>query len=212
MNAKLVEDGFDLFSKDKYSEAIPLLERMAKIECPPADASLFLGASRSLASGDRKYIDEAVNEVKGNLPEDHICSVYGFALWDMGLHDDGAVYLRKSVELNPSKGNLDVCVCRFDTVPALGEEALVYCNMLLAIQPNDNMALLGRGCILEGKGLFAEALKDFQEASRIDPNEPGAHYELGNLLVLMDDTEAALEEFMQHKLELLCVFVTSANC
>lgn len=190
-------DWYEFYNAGRYSEARPLLEQEAAKEPVPGEMSLFLGAVQTLLDKDRRHIDSALEITRGNVAEDLAMAVAGCILWDIGLHDEGAAKLRKACSLCSSVQNLSLAARRFEKDPSFDEESVLLYNRILAETPRDAGTLVGRGAAKEGKAvrLLDEALRDFKLALEIDPQEPSAHYEMGNILGCQGELEEALLHF-----------------
>jgi tetratricopeptide (TPR) repeat protein len=180
------------------------LEEAVAREKTPGEATLFLGAVRALCENDRRYLDDAVKAVRGNVSHDRVTLVSGAFIFNIGLTvanrqfiEEGARGLREAVLANPDKRYLDVAATHLEKDSLYREEALRLYERILASCPADAGALVGRGGIRENRAveMLDQAEEDFEAALRSDPTCASAHYEMGNLLAVRGDYLQAIPRF-----------------
>ncbi|MFB3893842.1 MAG: hypothetical protein ACE15C_17660 [Phycisphaerae bacterium] len=190
-------DWHELWLAGRNAEAKPILESKAVRESPPGQATLFLGAVRSLLEADRRHIDAAVIATQSTVRPDLVMAVSGCVLWDIGLKDEGADRMRRAIAISTTADNLDTAATRFQKENAYAKEAILLFEELLKLNPDDPDKIVGRGCARERYALLLLGLAkaDFESAVAADPKSATAHYELGNILALLDEFEKGLPEF-----------------
>ena len=190
-------DWVALYAAGRNVEAKPLLEEQVAHEQVPGMATLYLGAVRTLLDHDRRHLDIAIQAARSNVRQDLLASVAGSTLWDIGLHTEGAELLRKAITIDPNPQNLGVAASRFDKIPAFADEAICLHDRIIACDPRNVPALVGRGGTKVAKSmvLLDHAEHDFKAAICIDPHDPYANYEMGNLLATLGDYREGLEYF-----------------
>jgi len=68
-------------------------------------------------------------------------------------------------------------------------------NEILSADPADRMALLARGSVYLKMKHAEDAIKDFSEALRLNPNHPKGYHLRGLAKEILGDDDAALEDF-----------------
>ena len=68
-------------------------------------------------------------------------------------------------------------------------------NEILAADPADRMALLARGSVHLKMKHAADAIEDFSEALRLNPNHPKGYHLRGLAKEILGDDDAALKDF-----------------
>jgi tetratricopeptide (TPR) repeat protein len=75
------------------------------------------------------------------------------------------------------------------------EQALRYYRRMLALDPNDTLALASIGYHLAQDGRHREALAMFERVVALKPNDAEAHFDRAFLLQTLNDHDAALAAF-----------------
>lgn len=189
--------GIALFEDGRGREALPLLRKEARKEEPPGLATLYLGAAESDRHGDASYVEEAARCVGDNVPEDLVLQVVGATKYDLGSREDGLDLMRKAVQLNPSRKNILVFATRLDDSRENDYEAIRLYERLLENNDEDVNALLGWAAIAGEQGQATEAQEALRKLLRLLPEDPKAHYELGNILEREDEPAFALLLFQR---------------
>lgn len=68
-------------------------------------------------------------------------------------------------------------------------------NEILNTEPDDRMALLARGSVYLKMNRAEDAIKDFSEALRLNPNHPKGYHLRGLAQEILGDDDAALKDF-----------------
>lgn len=103
------------------------------------------------------------------------------------LERDGRLLVRlENGKLAEATGQL-----HFDFMLATAEDAAV-----LGVRTKSAEDWLEEARAHEADGLLPEAVAAFQEALRLEPNDPIWHFDLGNLLYALEDRHGAIEHFL----------------
>jgi arylsulfatase A-like enzyme/Flp pilus assembly protein TadD len=173
--ANLLHDAMLDVEDTRFSEAVPLLERVLKDEPNMPVAAMQLG----IAQVGLKHYAEAIEPLQKavQLAPDSGLGHYhlGLALFQTGNWKDAAPQFEAAVARAPKWADahfsLAAVYARIDRVP----EAMKELDITLALTPNHYRANLLRGRILSLQGDPVAALPNLLKAAEVEPGSREAH-------------------------------------
>ena len=137
---------------------------------------------------DQKFLLPLYNEQLESLFLDN----RGFALEDIGHHEEALATYDRAIQLGPDI--TDTHVHRGVVLKHLGryEEALAALDRAIQISPNVATPHSNRSIVLEQLGRYEEALAACDRAIQIDPNVATPHSSRGSILLILGRNEEAL--------------------
>jgi len=170
-----------------------LKAKAARGECPDI-GTLLLGSMESIRTKDRRHIEEAVEAVRGKLPEDTVLHILAETKCRLGETAEGIALMRQAVALSPTEYHLVALAANLFVVPGSEPEARKLCEEVLAKKPGQYCALLNLAWI-EGREDLPKGLEMVRRASQDAPYDADAHLFMGQSLVHLGRYEEAIEEF-----------------
>jgi tetratricopeptide (TPR) repeat protein len=195
--------GLVLFQENKLSEAEAEFRRAQKLKptLPQIDALLAMTLSeqgkyeQALPGLEKGYHKSANADLK------RMCGLRLQRTYT-ALHND-----RKALEITSELGRLypDDPEVLYYSSKVFGNQAFISAQKLFATAPKSIWGLLAAGEAHESQGQFVDAIADYREALKLDPNHPNLHFRIGRALLARSesrgddnaDAESAKEEFAQ---------------
>ena len=186
---------YELFTAERYPEAVGLLRGVLKHEPENFEALNRLGAVLT----NQKKLHEALycfwRALKINRRSPLALSNYGMVLGELGHHEESAAALNKAVYLDPHNGitwnNIG------NTLERIGryQEALTALDKALAINPKDAMSHCNRGVVLQRLNRRHEAIESFEMCLSLDANYADAYYNRGCALLALGKFEQGWSDY-----------------
>jgi tetratricopeptide (TPR) repeat protein len=175
-----LEKGMELIESGSFEEAIEVLDDMIN-SGETAEHYYNIGY---LKTAEGKY-SEAIEAFRKATELDRLfAKAYegmGKAYKAMGEPDLAEKFLQKAADIYMDKENV--------------EEAESILNDILEISKDSVNVFNSLGVLYRKKGDFKNALKNYEKALRIHPDEPFIHYNIGRLFLDMKDPGKATEYF-----------------
>ncbi len=168
--------------KGDYSSAVPPLKRAAELDPDSAPLQQMLGFAL-LAAG---YASEAVP----HFEKVHEFAALGIAQLQMGQPLEAIANLQTALAKNPNDPDLLFYLSRGGAL--LSSQSL---DKLLGNFPNSPRAHQAKGQTLFEMKLYADSIKEYQQALALQPGLPGARLELGQVYAANSDWPKAEEQF-----------------
>lgn len=176
--------GSALFRKERFGEALPHLERAARLD--PNDAHAHYSLGRALEAVGRPQ--EAFTEYQAAV---HLDEAYPDAENDLGLSlvmqgqlAAAQKHFERAIAIDPSYasgyGNLGMVYARMGQA----EEAIASCEKALQLDPGLLPANQTIATVLAGQGQFDAAIERLESILRIDPRNQNARSELDRITSL----------------------------
>jgi tetratricopeptide (TPR) repeat protein len=195
--------GLVLFQENKLSEAEAEFRQAQKLKptLPQIDALLAMtfseqGKYEQALPGLEKGFHQSANSDLKRMCGLRLQRTY------TALHND-----RKAVEITIELGRLypDDPEVLYYSSKVFGNQAFLSAQKLFATAPKSMWGLLAAGEAHESQGQFVDAIADYREALKLDPNHPNLHFRIGRALLARSenkggdnaDAESAKEEFAQ---------------
>ncbi|MEO8284814.1 MAG: tetratricopeptide repeat protein [Chloroflexota bacterium] len=154
------------------------------------DALSALQTRRGDEASARDAIERAV-QIAPQTAEDHLW--HGKFLRTLGRPDEAEVDLRIAGE-DPGVWEAHLVLGQLLLEAGRGPDALVEFQLALAVQPNNETALLATGRLLVLAGKQEDARKLFERLTTVSPQNVDGHIALLELLISRGETDAAVTE------------------
>jgi Flp pilus assembly protein TadD len=172
--------GVLLFFQSDYANAIPLLRAALKIHPTPWKLQALLGMAEK-RTGDGNSARTDLEEAFPKLQEPKIRVETGMELIELysstGDLEKAGVTAGALRRLEPT--NLDVLYAAYRIYSDLAGEAMLSVSMVAPKSARMHQIMAHE---LARQGRTTEAIANYREAIKIDPNVPGLHYELAEML------------------------------
>ena len=178
-------DALDLFSSNKYEEAVECCDNALNLNQENEDAwTLKITALRKLCRNSE--VIECIDNPLDIYPEkSSLWTFKGLALRDLEKYDEAIVCFDKALELDSEdesvwshKGNALRCLNK-------GDEAVACFDKALQINPKDAISWHNKGNTLHELKRFEEAIDCYDKALEIDPENAKAWQNKGTSLGLI---------------------------
>lgn len=180
--------GVLLFFQGKYTEAIPQFRSVLKLQPGLGKIQALLGIAEK-RSGDFKDARGDLEEAFPRVREAKIRNETGMELIDLYSQTGDLVHAASVVgvlqKLEPT--NEAILYSAYRVYSELAEQSVLS---LMVAAPQSAYMREVMGLELAKHGHPAEAIENFREAIKIDPQRPGPHYELAEVLNASADTRA----------------------
>ncbi|GAB6095159.1 hypothetical protein JCM14469_14110 [Desulfatiferula olefinivorans] len=177
---KKLDKGMDLIEKGNYEEALDVLDEMVN-QGETAEYYYNIGYIRT---SEGKY-PEAIEAFRKAVQLDHLfAKAYegmGRAYHALGQSDQAEKYLQKAADIYMDKENV--------------EDAEAILNDILEISKDSANVFNSLGVLYRKRGDFKNALKNYEKALRIHPEETFILYNVGRLHLDLKDPGKAAEFF-----------------
>jgi tetratricopeptide (TPR) repeat protein len=137
--------------------------------------------------------------VKANPKEPNVHFGLGYLLWTQGQTEEAARELH--AELDNDHDHLQAMLYLADTDIQMNrmDDARLLLEKLVKINPGNSMEHLDLGVVYADKDRKAEALKEFQAAAKLAPNDVKAYWRMARLYRSMGNTVQANAELDKAK-------------
>jgi len=195
---QLYTGGAEASDNLRLTDARRLLEQAVAIDPSFAMAYFELAeAMRTLgqSSLSNEYIEKAL-EHQERLPDRQLLLLQAvYALRVEGDPDRASGILETLVSLYPDEEQAHEQLQRIYRDQGRNEQALAAAERSVAALPRSGLLRNSYGYRLVSVGRYAEAIEQFQEYARLNPNEANPHDSLGEAYLISGEPEKALEEY-----------------
>ncbi len=148
--------------------------------------------------GDAEGLRKLASDEDAQLLPPRSLMQLGSALWGVGLLDEGIAFLEKATQRHPSDLWLHYVLGGAHYEQGHFDEARTHYTTVLALRPDSVGAhnMLG-GLLCDRLSEFEAALRIFDEAARLAPQDPAVHFNRGNALQRLRRLEEALRAYEQ---------------
>ncbi|HUN81762.1 MAG TPA: sulfatase-like hydrolase/transferase [Phycisphaerae bacterium] len=192
-----LQDANRLIGKEKFSEALPLLEDACK-KSPKSTMPLYILGTTYLKLSRP---EDALKIFLAGLDIDHKMTALwisaGDALMELGKTQDAVT--RYTASLNYDDASPVLYFKRSRAFAKLGQTNRVVADLRKAIslRPDFADALYELGVILADQNQLPEAIRCYRDAAKSRPNDAATHYNLGVALQRMGDIKGAEPELRE---------------
>jgi Tfp pilus assembly protein PilF len=186
-----------LFFQGAYKDAIPQLRTAVKLRPTLWKTEALLGiAEKRTGDADqaRRYLEQAFPRIT----EEKIRIETGMELIEIYSHsgelDKAAAVVAVLRKLEPTDAN--VLYTAYRIYSDLTDDSLLSLSMVAPKSARMQQAMAHE---LAKRGSTAESLNDYREAVKLDPNIPGIHFELAEILRTVDTPESRQEAEAEYK-------------
>ena len=196
----LITKGTALILLEKYNRSILAFDKTLELEPLNVDALGGKGVSLLALGEDEKALTYITTALE--FEPDNIYSLVGKAsfLEKQGYFMKAIIEYDKVMEVDPEhdfallqKARLSIKL--FEDDPDKYEEALSYYDQILAFEPNNLAAIVGKANILSHQGEDQKAILAYGEVLEHDPDNADALLGLGTILLKLEQYNLAIETF-----------------
>jgi Flp pilus assembly protein TadD len=183
--------GTILFFQGSYAEAVPELQTAVKLQPALWKTEALLGIAEN-RSGDVDQAKRNLEKAFPNIREEKIRIEAGMELIEIysrtGDLDKAAAVIATLKKLSPTDPN--VLYSAYRLYSDLADESLLSLSVVAPKSPRMHQALAHE---LAKRGNTAEAIDHYRAAVKLDPQIPGIHFELAEMLNVVDTPESKQE-------------------
>ena len=189
--------GVILFFQGAYGEAIPQLRAALKLRPTLSKIQALLGIAEKRA-GDSNAARHDLEEAFPKVQEEKIRIETGMELIEIysrtGDLDKAASIIATLKKVNPTDPNILYSAYRLYS--DLADESLLSLSVVAPKSARMHQALAHE---LAKRGNTAEAIDHYRAAIKLDPQLPGIHFELAEMLNVLDTPESKHEAEAEYK-------------
>ena len=189
--------GVILFFQGAYADAIPQLRAALKLQPTLSKTEALLGIAEK-RTGDIDRATHDLDKAFPNLTEEKIRTETGMELIEIysrsGDLDKAAAVIATLKKLNPTDPNILYSAYRLYS--DLADESLLS---LSAVAPKSARMHQAIAHELAKRGSTTEAIENYRTAIKLDPQIPGIHFELAEMLRIADTPERRQEAEAEYK-------------
>lgn len=189
--------GAILFFQGSFAQAVPELRTAVKLRPTLWKTEALLGIAEK-RTGDLESATQDLNKAFPNLTEQKIRTETGMELIEIysrsGDLDKAAAVVATLKKLNPTDPNILYSAYRLYS--DLSDEALLS---LSAVAPKSARMHQAIAHELAKRGSTSEAIDNYRAAIELDPQIPGIHFELAEMLNVVDTPESKQEAEAEYK-------------
>jgi serine/threonine protein kinase/tetratricopeptide (TPR) repeat protein len=184
------------------SEAMPKAKAAAlrALELDETLAEAHTALAQVLAHYEWKWVEagkhyERAIQLNPNLAPAHL--YYGIYLATLGRMDEGIEEIKEGQRLDPLTSLTRVLLAFYYHMSRQNDEAISQCRKIIETDSNFYLVHSVLGLSYEQKGMYAEAIAEFNEARRLDPEQPFTLGYLGHANALMgrrDEAQKMVDE------------------
>jgi len=169
----------DHFEGD-FQQALAKFERTITIGSEATDAVVhFLIANVYLSQKELSKAEEHLKGASGFIPR---------------FRSDN-LNLRRYFDGAPPSSHAHVNLAALYLFKGWRDKALEECDLALKDHASNPIALYLKGIALKGKREFDQAIAQFQQVNKLEPQFISAHYELAGLYLATNSTKQAIDEY-----------------
>jgi Tfp pilus assembly protein PilF len=189
--------GTILFFQGAYRDAIPQLRAAVKLRPTLWKTEALLGiAEKRAGDADQARLD--LEKAFSRITEKKIKIETGMELIEIYSHsgelDKAAAVVAVLRKLEPSDAN--VLYTAYRIYSDLTDDSMLSLSMVAPKSARMHQAMAHE---LAKRGSTAESINDYREAIKLDPNIPGIHFELAEILRTADTPESRQEAEAEYK-------------
>jgi tetratricopeptide (TPR) repeat protein len=189
--------GTVLFFQGDYTNAIPQLRAALKLRSTLWRTEALLGTAEK-RTGDTDRAKHDLEKAFSNLTNEKVRTETGMELIEIysrtGDLDKAASIIAILKKLNPTDQNILYSAYRLYS--DLADESLLSLSVVAPKSARMHQALAHE---LAERGNTAEAIENYRAAIKLDPQIPGIHFELAEMLNVVDTPESKQEAEAEYK-------------
>ena len=193
--------GAVLFFQGAYADAIPQLRAALKLRPTPWKTQALLGIAEKRV-GDVDAARRDLEKAFPNVPENKIRVETGLELIEVcsetGDLEKAAATVSTLRTLDPTDATILYTAYRVHS--DLADESLLS---LSVVEPNSGRMHQAMAHELAKRGNTAEAIENYRTALKLDPQLPGIHFELAEMLSTLETAEGRQEADAEYKAALV---------
>lgn len=179
----------------EYTCALDGFRQIQQSQPDSAAAHILVGEALDGLGKTPEAITEFQKAVQVSPREPNVHFGLGFLYWKSHQYDQAKQEFE--TELTNDPGNAQALAYLGDTEMKSGnrESATSLLRKAVALRTDIRIAYIDLGLLLMQDKKHKEAVSEFQEAIKLDPNEPDAHYRLAHAYQALGQTAEAAKEF-----------------
>jgi tetratricopeptide (TPR) repeat protein len=189
--------GAILFFQRSFAEAVPELRTAVKLRPTLWKTQALLGIAEK-RTGDTQHARHDLEKAFPNLTEEKIRTESGMELIEIYSHsgdlDKAAAIIASLKQSNPTDPNTLYSAYRLYS--DLADESLLSLSVVAPKSARMHQALAHE---LAKRGSTSEAIENYRAAIKLDPQIPGIHFELAEMLNVVDTPESKQEAEAEYK-------------
>jgi tetratricopeptide (TPR) repeat protein len=189
--------GAILFFQGSYAEAVEELRTAVKLRPTLWKTQALLGIAEK-RTGDTQHARDDLDKAFPNLTEEKVHTETGLELIEIysqsGDLDKAAAVIASLKKSNPTDPNILYSAYRLYS--DLADESLLS---LSVVAPNSGRMHQALAHELAKRGNTSEAIENYRAAIKLDPRIPGIHFELAEMLNVVDTPESKQEAEAEYK-------------
>jgi len=185
--------GFATFRAERYSEAVPPLERRLRANPEDSFARQLLGLSYSMLEKDQKVVDVLQPFLEHPPDDPGLLFAWGTALVHTHQSAAAASVFRRMLEQNADNPSVHLLVGKAYAQQRDYPSALNQFSEALRLNPKLAEAHYYVGLVYLQQNEFESAAREFRSALDLRPGEPRAMYHLGYTLLLQEHLSEAVD-------------------
>jgi cytochrome c-type biogenesis protein CcmH/NrfG len=189
--------GTILFFQGSYAEAVPELRTAVKLRPALWKTEALLGMAEK-RTGDIGRATRDLEKAFPNLTEERVRTETGMELIEIYSRssdlDKAAAVIATLKKSNPTDSN--VLYSAYRLYSDLADESLLS---LLVVAPKSARMHQAMAHELAKRGSTSEAIENYREAIKLDPQIPGIHFELAEMLNVVDTPQSKQEAAAEYK-------------
>jgi tetratricopeptide (TPR) repeat protein len=179
----------------QYQCVLDTYHRMIALNAESAEADMLMGEALDEMKDTNGATRKFREAVKANPKEPNVHFGLGYLLWTQGQTQEAARELHAELDNDPRHLQAMLYLADTDIQMNRMDEARLLLEKLVRINPENSMEHLDLGVVYADQDRKAEALKEFQTAAKLAPNDVKAHWRMARLYRSMGKTAEAKAEF-----------------
>jgi tetratricopeptide (TPR) repeat protein len=183
----------------QYQCVLDTYHRMIALNAESAEADMLMGEALDEMKDTNGATRKFREAVKANPKEPNVHFGLGYLLWTQGQTEEAARELHAELDNDPDHLQAMLYLADTDIQMNRMEDARLLLEKLVKINPANSMEHLDLGVVYADEDHKPEALKEFQTAAKLAPNDVKAYWRMAHLYRSMGNTVQANAELDKAK-------------
>ena len=186
-------------AEKQYQCVLDAYHEILSLNAESAEADMLAGEALDEMQDHTGAIQQFRAAVKANPKEPNVHFGLGYLLWTQLQYAEAADEFKAELANVPDHAQALLYLADSNLKMNHPDLALPLLLKVVRLQSNAELAHLDLGIIYADKGQHADALRELQLAAKINPNDVGVHWRLGQLYRAMGRKNEAQAEFEKTK-------------